>query len=173
MTTLPSMTRRRPCTAQLRDERGSVSVIAAAVAFPAVIALLAAFFQAALWFAARSAALTAAQQGLDAARGTSGSLTHGEATACTFARTVGAGMLHGPTCTGSTGATVTITVCGDAPSLIGLFPVRACEQAQGARERFTTRVSGFSNPDGFLGPEPGQRSPLIGIPGHRGEGTAV
>jgi hypothetical protein len=135
------MTRRPLRLAWLRDERGSVSVIAAAIAFPAVIALLAAFFQAALWFAARSTALTAAQQGLDAARGTRGSLAQGEATACAFARTVGAGMLRGPTCTGSTGATVTITVCGNAPSLVALFPVRACEQAQGARERFTTRTT--------------------------------
>jgi hypothetical protein len=132
--------------ARLRDDRGSVSVLAAAIAFPAVIALLAVFFQAALWFTARSTALSAAQQGLDAARGTTGTLAQGEATACGFARTVGAGMLHGATCTGTTGTTVTITVCGDAPSLIPLIPVRACEQAQGARERFTTRLSGLGAP---------------------------
>jgi len=135
------MTCRLRC-AWLRGERGSVSVIAAAIAFPAVIALLAAFFQAALWFTARNTALAAAQQGVDAARGTEGSLARGEAAACAFARTAGAGMLRGPTCTGSTGTTVTITVCGNAPSLIALIPVRACEQAQGARERFTTKVSG-------------------------------
>lgn len=141
-----SVTHRPLRFAWLRGERGSVSVIAAAIAFPVVIALLAGFFQAALWFAARSTALSAAQQGVDAARGTGGSLARGESAACGFARTVGAGMLRGPACSGSTGATVTITVCGDAPSLIGLFPVRACEQAQGARERFTTRVSGFGAP---------------------------
>jgi hypothetical protein len=127
--------------AWLRGERGSVSVIAAAIAFPVVIALLAAFFQAALWFTARNTALSAAQQGVDAARGTRGSLAQGEAAACAFARTVGAGMLRGPTCSGSTGNTIAITVCGDAPSLVALVPVRACEQAQGARERFTTRTS--------------------------------
>jgi hypothetical protein len=135
------MARRPLALAWLRGERGSVSVIAAAIAFPAVIALLAGFFQAALWFAARSAALAAAQHGVDTARGTGGTLAQGEAAACAFARTVGAGMLHGPSCTGSTGATVTITVCGSAPGLLALFPVRACEQAQGARERFTTRTA--------------------------------
>jgi hypothetical protein len=135
------MAPRRLRLAWLRGERGSVSVIAAVIAFPVVIALLAGFFQAALWFAARSAALAAAQQGMDAARGTAGTLAQGEAAACAFARTVGAGMLRGPSCTGSGGATVTITVCGDAPSLVALFPVRACEQAQGARERFTTRTT--------------------------------
>jgi hypothetical protein len=142
--------------AWLRGDRGSVSVIAAAIAFPAVIALLAGFFQAALWFAARSAAIAAAQQGVDAARGTGGSLARGEAAACAFARTVGAGMLRSPSCAGSTGATVTITVCGNAPSLVALFPVRACEQAQGARERFTTRVSGFGDPSGHPRGIPGR-----------------
>lgn len=148
------MARRPLRLAWLQGERGSVSVIAAAIAFPAVIALLAGFFQGALWFAARSAALAAAQQGVDAARGTGETLAQGEAAACAFARTVGAGMLRGPSCTGSTGATVTITVCGNAPSLIALFPVRACEQAHGARERFTTKVSGFSNSEGSSGANP-------------------
>lgn len=68
------MTRWPERCAWLRGERGSVSVLAAAIAFPAVIALLAAFFQAALWFTARNTALSAAQQGVDAARGTRGSL---------------------------------------------------------------------------------------------------
>jgi len=130
-----------PRLAWPRGDRGSVSVIAAAIAFPAVIALLAAFFQAALWFAARSAALAAAQQGVDAARGTAATLAQGEAAACSFAATTGAGMLRGPSCTGSGDATITITVCGNAPSFIALFPVRACEQAEGARERFTARTS--------------------------------
>jgi hypothetical protein len=167
------MVRRPPRLARLRSDRGSVSVLAAAIAFPTVVALLAAFFQGALWFAARSAALSAAQQGVDAARGTGGSLARGESTACAFARTVGAGMLRGPTCSGSSGATVTITVCGDAPSLVALFPVRACEQAQGARERFTTRVSGFSIPEGSPEPEPGQQTRLIGVPGRLGAGAAA
>jgi hypothetical protein len=122
----------------LRSDRGSVSVIAAAIAFPAVLAVLAAFFQAALWFAARNAALSAAQQGTDAARGTSGTVAQGVAVACGFARNTGSGMLRSPACTGTGGDTVTITVCGNAVQLISLFSVHTCEQAQGARERFTT-----------------------------------
>ena len=133
------MARLRP--AWPRGDRGSLSVVAAAVAFPAVIALLAGFFQAALWFAARSTALAAAQQGADAARRTGATLAQGEAAACGFARTAGGGMLRSPSCAGSGGVTITITVCGTAPSLIAWFPVRACEQAQGARERFTTRTA--------------------------------
>jgi hypothetical protein len=135
------MTSLRRRLARLRGDRGSVSVIAAAITFPAVIALLAAFFQAALWFAARAAALAAAQQGADTARAAGATLAQGEAAACSFAASTGTGMLRGPTCTGSGGNTVTITVCGNAPSFIALFPVRACEQAQGTRERFTTRTT--------------------------------
>lgn len=125
--------------ARLRsDDRGSVSVIAAAIAFPAVMLMLAAFFQAALWFAARNTALAAAQQGVDTARRTGATLGQGEAAACGFARTTGGGMLEAATCAGSGGDTITITVCGSAVRLIAFFQVHACEQAQGARERFTT-----------------------------------
>jgi hypothetical protein len=53
--------------------------------------------------------------------------------------------LRGPVCTAGGGTTITVTVCGSALSLLPGFNVRACEQAQGAQERFTTNVSGFSN----------------------------
>jgi hypothetical protein len=118
-----------------------VSVIAAAIAFPAVIVLLSAFFQTALWFAARAAAISAAQQGADTARAAGSTLTAGEAAACGFAHATAAGMLRSPVCTGTGGTTITITVCGNAPSFVPLIPVRACEQAQGTKERFTTRTS--------------------------------
>jgi hypothetical protein len=118
------------------------------------LALLAAFFQAALWFAARNAALAAAQQGADAARGTGGTVAQGVAVACGFARTAGGGMLRSPACTGRGGDTITITVCGTAVQLVPLVPVHACEQVQGARERFTTDVAGFSHPEGPLGANP-------------------
>jgi hypothetical protein len=134
------MARLRRRLGWLAGDRGSVSVIAAAIAFPAVLALLAAFFQGALWYAARNTALAAAQQGADVARGTGGSVAQGETAACSFARDAGGGMLRAPACSGSGGNTITITVCGNAVRLLALFPVHACEQAQGARERFTTRT---------------------------------
>jgi TadE-like protein len=129
---------RRALTWLARDDRGSLSVIAYAIAFPVIIALLAAFFQAALWFAARNTALSAAQQGVDTARRAGATLAQGEAAACGFASGVGGGMLRAATCAGSGGDTIAITVCGSAVQLIAFFPVHACEQAQGARERFTT-----------------------------------
>jgi len=124
-----------------RGDRGSVSVIAAAIAFPAIIVLLSAFFQAALWFAARAAAISAAQQGADTARAAGATLQQGEAEACGFAAATASGMLRGPVCTGTGGNTITITVCGNAPDFLPLIPVRACEQARSAKERFTTKLS--------------------------------
>ena len=116
-------------------------MVAAAIAFTIILPLLAACFQAALWFAARDAALSAAQQGVQAARAQHANLATGLATACSYARTAAAGILRGASCTGSTGNTVTITVTGHAPSLLPLFGTGVTEQAQGPQERFTTRTS--------------------------------
>lgn len=126
--------------ARLRGDAGSETVIAAAIAFPVVIALLAGFFQAALWFVARNTALAAAQQGTRTARAYGATLAAGEAAACRFATTAGRGMLRAPACTGTGGTTITITVCGTAPGFVPGFQVRTCEQAQGAKERFTIRT---------------------------------
>ena len=134
----PRLTARR--RRRRRAERGS-SVIAAAIAFAVILPLLSACFQAALWFAARDAALSAARQGADAAAAQGGTLAGGLAAACQYARTAGAGILRGPACAGSTGNTITITVTGSAPAIVPLFPARVTEQAQAPRERFTTRTS--------------------------------
>ena len=115
-------------------------MIAAAIAFTIILPLLAACFQAALWFAARDAALSAAQQGVQAARAENAPLGAGLAAACAYARTAAAGILRGASCTGSAGNTITVTVTGHAPSLVPLFPAAVTEQAQGPRERFTTRT---------------------------------
>jgi hypothetical protein len=131
----PRLNIRRPrCRAR---ERGS-TVVAAAIAFTIIIPLLAACFQAALWFAARDAALSAALRGVDAARAEDGTLAAGLATACQYARTAATGILRGPSCEGSGGNTITITVTGAAPAILPLFPAAVSEQAQGAREQFTT-----------------------------------
>jgi hypothetical protein len=120
---------------------GRVVVGVRAQAAAVILPLLAAWFQAALWFAARDAALSAAQQGVDAARAEGGTLGSGLATACQYARTAAAGILRGPACTSSGGDTITITVAGTAPAILPLFPAAVREQAQAARERFTTRTA--------------------------------
>ena len=131
------MPARQAALTRARGDRGSVSVIAAAIAFPVIIMLLSACFQAGFWFAARAAAL-AAEQGADTARVAGASLRHGETAACAFASSAAQGWLRDPECTGTGGTTIAVTVCGNALSLLPGLPVRACAQARGARERFTT-----------------------------------
>jgi hypothetical protein len=116
-------------------------VIAAVIAFTVILPLLAAVFQAALWFAARDAALSAARQGAETAAAQGATRGGGLAAACQYARTAAAGILRDPACTGSTGNTVTITVTGTAPAIVPLFPAQVTEQAQEPLERFTVRTS--------------------------------
>jgi hypothetical protein len=136
------MTTWRAALRRLAADRGSVTVVGAALCFPAVILLISACFQAGFWFAARDAAIAAAQQGADTARTEGGTVAQGQASACAFAARTAPGTLRDLSCTGSGSAsTITITVCGNAISLLPGLPVHACEQAQGAREQFTTRTS--------------------------------
>jgi len=122
----------------MRGDGGTLSVVAYAITFPVVLVLLMAIMQTATWYAARNAAITAAQQGVDTARAVGGTLASGESAACQYAAQAAAGILRSPACTGAGGVTVSITVCGNAPSLLPGFPVRACAGQQGPRERFTT-----------------------------------
>lgn len=124
-------------------------MVAAAIAFTVILPLLAACFQAALWFAARDAALSAAQQGVQAARAQNATLGAGLAAACDWAGAAAAGLLRGTSCTGSSGNTVTVTVTGHSLSLLPLFGTGVTEQAQGARERFTTPAGAQGNPEGL------------------------
>jgi hypothetical protein len=117
--------------------RGDAGVLDYAITFTAVMILLSAVMQAALFFAARNSAISAAEQGVDTARAQGATIAQGDAAACQWATAVAHGFLRGPVCTGTGGVTVAVRVCGDAASLVPGFPVRVCEQAQGARERFT------------------------------------
>jgi hypothetical protein len=124
-----------------RDDRGE-AILAAVIAWTIIIPLLAAVFQAALWFAARNTALTAAQQGVSVARDRGSSLGAGEAAACSFASMTGHGFLLGPSCAGSGGNTVSITVSGRAPSFIPFFNASVTETVTGPAERWTTAQIG-------------------------------
>jgi hypothetical protein len=124
----------------LRGDSGSVSVIAYAIGFVAIMILLALVLQTAMLSAAREVALTAAQQGADAARAVGGTSGEGQAAACGYVAAT-RGVLRSGSCTASGGITVTVTVCGNALDLVPGFPVHTCRQVQGPRERFTTRTS--------------------------------
>lgn len=134
----------RALLARLRRDESGESVIAAAIAFTVIITLLSAVFQAALWFAARNAAMTAAKQGVAVARDRGSTLAAGQAAACALAGTAGHGMLKGPSCTGSGGTTITITVTGRAVSFLPFFNPGVTETATGPTERWTVDTGGGS-----------------------------
>jgi len=121
-----------------RDDRGALTLSYVAV-LPFIFLLLMVLIQASFWFLARNAALAAARQGADAARALSASRASGPAAALAFARQAGQGYLEDPrvTTTGSTSATISITVSGHVPSFVPGLVVSVSETAQAPVEEFT------------------------------------
>ena len=102
--------------------------------FPAVLLLVLLVIQAALYWHARSVALSAAQQGLSAAE-TSG-LSAGQARAVAVATDLGG--LRGPTASGSAGALMTVVVTGVIPSFVPGLNATVTESAAGRAESYET-----------------------------------
>ncbi|MEU2612270.1 TadE family protein [Micromonospora sp. NPDC007271] len=121
-------------------ERGA-NPVELAVVMPAILVLLFASIQLAVWFVARSTALNAAQTGVNAQRTLQAPPGAGRDRATTFLRAAGDWLVDwqtpGPTCT-TTATEVTCTVSGRSLSVIpGVdFPVR--QTAHGPVERWTT-----------------------------------
>lgn len=122
-------------------ERGSFT-LELTVLFPVFLVLVLMIVQAALYFFARSIALSAAEQGADTARLQGQSTAQGASTATTFATSQGGGVLTElAVSTGSTPTQVTITVTGRALTIVpGLgFTIR--QVASAPRENYTTAVT--------------------------------
>jgi Flp pilus assembly protein TadG len=126
--------RRRPP----RD--GGALTLSYVIIVPVFLSALMVIAQAAMWYLARSAALAAARQGVDAARVENSSPAAGRAAALSFAQTSASGYLLGPTVStgGSSRTTIVITVKGSVPSLVPGVPISVTQVAQGPVERFTT-----------------------------------
>jgi hypothetical protein len=122
--------------ARQRADRGS-ETLAYVIVFPVLVLTIVAGLQTCLWFLGRATALSAAQEGVRAARAHNPS-ADAVAVARRFITDVGTGLLNAPSVQmRSNNASIEVTVSGQVPSLIpGLtFPVR--QVARGARERFT------------------------------------
>ncbi len=128
-----------------RDDSGE-AVLAAVIAWTIIMPLLAAVFQAALWYAGRNTALTAAQQGVAVARDRGSSADRGIAAACGFASTAGRGFLLGASCSGSGGTTISITATGHARSFIPFFDAAVTETVTGPAERWTVAATARDQP---------------------------
>jgi hypothetical protein len=107
---------------------------------PVFLLALMVITQATMWYLARSAALAAARQGVDAARVPDGSIGAGVAAADAFAQNSASGYLLGPSADGaaSTAVTIVITVRGSVPSMVPGLPITVSQVAEGPVERFTT-----------------------------------
>ncbi|MFD9356448.1 TadE/TadG family type IV pilus assembly protein [Streptomyces sp. NPDC060031] len=121
-------------------QRGEAS-IQMAIVFPFVILVTVAVVQASMWFFARNLALTAAREGVAAARVYQAPEGAGAARAReTLGRLAGDSLAGSTVSTsGSTATEVRVTVTGTAPSLIpGLSGLSVSQSASAPRERWTT-----------------------------------
>jgi Flp pilus assembly protein TadG len=110
------------------------------VIVPVFLAALMVIVQGAMWYLARSAALAAARQGVDAARVMHSSAAAGVAAADRFAQRSAPGYLIGPRAYSwhSSATTIVITVRGRVPSLVPGLPISVSQVAEAPVERFTT-----------------------------------
>ena len=121
-------------------DRGSVS-LELAIVFPALLLIVTALIQYALWFHARSLALAAAQQGVSVARAYHSTPAAGRGSALAFIADHGADTLLNPDVTTASPATgqVQVVVKGRAVSVLpGVAGFAVSQSAAGPLERFTT-----------------------------------
>ncbi|MDX3763682.1 TadE family protein [Streptomyces sp. AK02-04a] len=121
------------------DDRGDASV-QMAIVFPFVLLAAIAVIQASMWYYARQIALTAAREGLAAARSYQASPADGAARAQdVLGRTAGDSLRGASVSTaGSNGQRVRVQVSGIAQSMLpGVPGLRITQSASGAVERWT------------------------------------
>jgi Flp pilus assembly protein TadG len=115
----------------------SISVV---LLWPVVLLLVLVIIQASLVFFARSIALSAAEQGAQAARLEPASASSGQQAATTFLSSAASGLLVAPTAQASVTATsVRVQVNGQAASLVPGLQVPIHQESTQARERITAR----------------------------------
>ncbi|MFE9769743.1 TadE/TadG family type IV pilus assembly protein [Streptomyces sp. NPDC005808] len=121
-----------------REDRGDTS-IQMAIIFPFVLLATIAVVQASMWYYARQIALTAAREGLTAARAYESSPAEGAAQARDVLGRVAGDSLRGYSVTASSdGQRVRVQVSGTAMSMIpGVSGLQVTQSASGPVERWT------------------------------------
>ena len=120
-----------------KADRGSGPVEFAVLAFPLLL-LTFMVVQAAFVFYARSTALAAATQGANAARAYNAPLSSGTAKSNEFLGRIGPGLKSPSVTIRSTGTTVTVTVSGEAQTILPFVRFPVSQSATGPIERFTS-----------------------------------
>ncbi|MER5915622.1 TadE/TadG family type IV pilus assembly protein [Streptomyces sp. NPDC001982] len=121
-----------------RDDRGDTS-IQMAIIFPFVLLATVAVIQASMWYYARQIALTAAREGLTAARAYQSSPAEGAAQAQeVLGRSAGDSLCGYSVSASSDGQRVRVQVSGTALSVIpGVSGLQITQSASGPLERWT------------------------------------
>jgi Flp pilus assembly protein TadG len=114
------------------DDRGEIAANTAV--FTAVVLLVFFCVQFGIWFYGRQVAASAAQHAVDAARVEQGTASAGEATGHDYLDQVG-GLDTATVTVNRTIDTVTATVSGDPPSILGFFHVGVTVTVTGPVER--------------------------------------
>jgi Flp pilus assembly protein TadG len=114
------------------DDRGEIAANTAV--FTAVVLLVFFSVQFGMWFHGRQVASSAAQHAVDAARVEHGSAAAGEATGHEYLDQVG-GLDTATVAVDRSADTVTATVTGDPPSILGFFHVGVTVTVTGPVER--------------------------------------
>ncbi|WP_131103423.1 TadE/TadG family type IV pilus assembly protein [Ornithinimicrobium sufpigmenti] len=118
-------------------DRGSSSV-EVVVLLPLVFLMIFAMVQGGLWFHARAVVLGAAQEGARVAAAESSSAGAGISAATSFIADAGSGVVINPAVTGSRSATTaTVTVTGQAQSLVPFLNPSVAQSASFPTERIT------------------------------------
>ncbi|MCB2178203.1 MAG: pilus assembly protein [Actinomycetales bacterium] len=119
-------------------DRGSTS-LEIAIVFPVLLVLITAVIQYGLWFHARSVALTAAEEGVTAARTTGAPAGAGTDRALTFVAEHASASLLDPTAhQTATPTEVTVTVTGRSLAVLPGLAMAVTGTASGPVERLTT-----------------------------------
>lgn len=121
-----------------RDDVGAMT-LSYVIIVPIFLVAIMTIAQISVWYLAKSAALAAARQGVDAARLRGASPGDGVAAARSFVHTSAKGFLLNPAVNAgaSTATTIVITVSGNAPSLVPMLPISVSQVAAAPVERFT------------------------------------
>ncbi|MFE4687275.1 TadE family protein [Streptomyces sp. NPDC056721] len=124
---------------RFQDDRGDTSM-QMAIVFPFVLLLTVAVVQASMWYYARQIALTAAREGLSAARSYQAGPAEGAARARdVLNRTAGDSLMSSSvSTTAGGGQRITVEVSGTAQSMLpGVPGLRITQSASGTVERWT------------------------------------
>lgn len=120
---------RRGVLRRAGEERGAAGPVTAAIVVPTIMMLIATGIQVGLWFVARSAAMTSAEEGARAMAAQQASQGDGCAAAQSFATRAGANLFTVDEVTCTRGDMSTVTVRGRGLSMIPGMPVEVLQSA--------------------------------------------